>query len=182
MTQTFPDDLAAAISESDAAGVAGAFVDDFLDDAGAAMLLLAGADFAGAADVAGAGVELGAGVAAGAAIEFEPEPLSAAAFLLLLEDFVLVAVSVPLAPAESAADASAAAFLLLFDFDFVVVASGAAAAELSADIASLFFFLFEDFVPDAVSALAVVEESALAAFLLFFEGLVVVSLPLAAAD
>jgi hypothetical protein len=131
------------------------------------MLLLAGADFAGAADVAGAGVELGAGVAAGAAIAFEPE--SAAAFLLLFEDLVLAVVSVLLAPAESAEEASGAAFLLLFDFDFVVVASGAAAAELSADIASLFFFLFEDFVPDAVSAVAAVEESALAAFLLFFD-------------
>ena len=177
-----PDDLAAAISESDAAGVAAAFADDFLDDAGAAMLLLAGADFAGAADVAGAGVELGAEVAAGAAIEFEPEPLSAAAFLLLLEDFALVVVSALLAPAESAAEVSAATFLLLFDFDFVVVASGAVAAELSADIASLFFFRFEDFVPEAVSAVAAVEESVLAAFLRFFEDLVVVSLPLEAAD
>lgn len=172
-----PDALAAAMSESEAAGVAGAFAADFLDDAGAAMLLLAGVDFAGAADAAGAGVELGAGVAAGvaagAAIAFEPE--SAAAFLLFFEDFVLVAVSALLAVPEAGPAASAAAFLLFLDL--VAVASDPDAAELSAEAASAVFFFLDDLLPAVLSDAAAVEESALAAFLLFFDDLVVVSLP-----
>lgn len=159
--------------------MAAAFDEDFLDADGAAMLLPEEVDFSGAADAAGAGVELGAGVAAGAAIAFEPE--SDAAFLLLFfEDFVVAVVSALLAVPAAGALVSAEAFLLFLDL--VEVASEPEAAELSADIASPFFFFFDDLLPAVLSDVVAVEESALAAFLLFFEDLVFVSLPFGAAD
>lgn len=182
-----PEDFAEAMSASDAAGVAAAFEEDLaLGAAVEAVVLLAGAVFAGAG--AGAGVELaaGAGVELAAGADVVPEEADASDFLLrFFDDFVLALESVAVEDPAAGAASVASAFLPFLDFDFVLlVASAAGAAEASADAVSLFFFFFEDVVLAVESEAGAAEESAVAEllFLLFFEDFVFVPVSLAAAE
>lgn len=175
-----PEDLAAAISESDAVGVAAGLALLFLGATAGAMVFVAGVD-AGAIAVAGvpAGgtIELAAGAVAGAGF--------ASAFFFR-DDFVLVlevaggalfvacdAGAALVAGAELAAGAAVgdSAFLLL-DRDFFVVAVSAPAPVDPEAAASSDFLLFDrDFLVEVVSAPDAVDPAAVASsvVLLFFD-------------
>ena len=164
LTQTFPLDLAAAVSESEAAPEGAAFAADFL----AGALLVAGA-LAGAliSDLFAAGV-------AGPAEFVMPESLVLALLFLLF--FVLVPVSA-LAFAESAL--ASADFFLPFFAVVVPVSAFAFAADWSVDaVLSVLFFLWLFFAEvEPVSAFALAwspEVVASALFFLDFDFLVVV--------
>ena len=164
LTQTFPFDLAAAVSESEAAPDGAAFPADFF----AGVLLAAGA-LAGAliSDLFAAGV-------AGAAELVMPESLVLALLFLLF--FVLVPVSA-LAFAESAL--ASADFFLPFFAVVVPVSAFAFAADWSVDaVLSVLFFLWLFFAEvEPVSAFALAwspEVVASALFFLDFDFLVVV--------
>jgi hypothetical protein len=164
LTQTFPLDLADAVSESEAAPDGAAFPADFF----AGVLLAAGA-LAGAliSDLFAAGV-------AGAAELAVPESLVLALLFLLF--FVLVPVSA-LAFAESAL--ASADFFLPFFAVVVPVSAFAFAADWSVDVVlSVLFFLWLFFAEvEPVSALALawsLELVASALFFLDFDFLVVV--------
>src|SRR4029077_9969116 len=163
LTQTFPFDLAAAVSESEAAPDGAAFPADFF----AGVLLAAGA-LAGAliSDLFAAGV-------AGAAELAVPESLVLALLFLLF--FVLVPVSA-LAFAESAL--ASADFFLPFFAVVVPVSAFAFAAGWSVDaVLSVLFFLwlfFAEVEPVSAFALAWSPEVVASAFFLDFDFLVVV--------
>ena len=164
LTQTFPLDLAAAVSESEAAPDGAAFPADFF----AGVLLAAGA-LAGAliSDLFAAGV-------AGAAELAVPESLVLALLFLLF--FVLVPVSA-LAFAESAL--ASADFFLPFFAVVVPVSAFAFAGDWSVDaVLSVLFFLWLFFAEvEPVSAFALAwspEVVASALFFLDFDFLVVV--------
>jgi hypothetical protein len=116
-THTLPEDLAAAMSASDAL-----FAGDF-----AAEAFFAGAELV--AEDAGAGLAAGAGAAAGAAIAFESAGFALAAG----------------AGVEAGAAMLESAFLLFLDF-LVEVASVAGAAAVSVAAASAFLDFFDFFV------------------------------------
>jgi len=172
LTQTLPEDLAEAMSESDAVYAGGLEADLFAGaDEDAATLFELGV---AAGAVAGVGFVAGTGLLAGAlAVPLEEAvvaPVEESAFLLL--DFGAGVESA--AVAGEASPEAASAFLLLLDF-LGVVESAAAVDEASAEAASAFLLLL-DFLVVVESAVPVDEASAEAAsaFLLFFDFFVVV--------
>ena len=140
LTQTFPDDLAEAMSASEALllGAGAVFlVDDFAGAAAGAAMAEPEAGAAAAGAAAGFAAGAVAGFAAGAAIEFAAGALAGAivesAFLLFFDEVLLEAASVEEAFAAGAAvlvpeaagaavpSVLAAAFFDFFDFLAVVV-------------------------------------------------------------
>jgi hypothetical protein len=165
LTQTLPADFAEAMSASDAAGVAPAF--------GAAAFFAGEAAGAGAA--AGAGLGAGVGVAAGAAIEFAAGAEGAVAAAAAPElDFLLFLEGVLLAEASAAGVLpEAASVVLLAAEDFLASAAGAEDASVASPFL-LFLDVDDFFVPDVSVAAAELSVPAAAAFLDFFDFLVVV--------
>jgi hypothetical protein len=173
LTHTLPADFAEAMSASDAAGVAAAFgaAAFFAGEAAGAIVLVA----AGAGAAAGAGLGAGVGVAAGAAIEFAAGAEGAVAAAAAPElDFLLFLEGVLLAEASAAGVLpEAASVVLLAAEDFLASAAGAEDASVASPFL-LFLDVDDFFVPDVSVAAAELSVPAAAAFLDFFDFLVVV--------
>jgi hypothetical protein len=172
LTQTLPADFAEAMSASDAAGVAAAFgaAAFFAGEAAGAIVLVAAG-----AGAAGAGLGAGVGVAAGAAIEFAAGAEGAVAAAAAPElDFLLFLEGVLVAEASAAGVLpEAASVVLLAAEDFLASAAGAEDASVASPFL-LFLDVDDFFVPDVSVAAAELSVPAAAAFLDFFDFLVVV--------